>query len=139
MFLPGEAFLYAAVEFDPTLVEECLRSRVIVATPTTLIALLKTIEFGWRQETITHNAEEVQKLGRELYERVAVMGEHFAKLGSSIESTVSAYNKTLSSIESRVLSSARKMSELGAGSDKAIAELEAVEQRPRELPAALQS
>jgi len=139
MFLPGEAFLYAAVEFDPTLVEECLRSRVIVATPTTLIALLKTIEFGWRQETITHNAEEVQKLGRELYERIVVMGDHFAKLGGALENSVSAYNKAMASIETRVLVSARKMSELGAGSDKAIAELDAVEQRPRELPASLQS
>jgi len=139
MFLPGEAFLYAAVEFDPSLVEDCLRSRVIVATPTTLMALLKTIEYGWRQETITHNAEEVQKLGRELYERIAVMGEHFAKLGGNLESAVSAYNKTLNSIETRVLVTARKMSELGAGSDKAISDLESIETRPRELPASLQS
>ncbi len=138
MFLPGEAFLYAAVEVDPTLVEDSLRSRVIIATPTTLIALLKTIEFGWRQEAITQNAEEVQKLGRELYERIAVMGEHFAKLGAGLESAVSMYNKTLTTIETRVLVSARKINELGAGSDKKTPELEPIEQRPRELPASLQ-
>ncbi len=139
MFLPGEAFLYAAVEVDPTLVEDSLRSRVIVATPTTLIALLKTIEFGWRQEAITQNAEEVQKLGRELYERIATMGEHFAKLGANLESAVSMYNKTLTTIETRVLVSARKINELGAGSDKKTPDLEPIEQRPRELPASLQS
>lgn len=139
MFLPGEAFLYAAVENDSSLVEDCLRNRVIVATPTTLIALLKTIEFGWRQEAITQNAEEVQKLGRELYERIAIMGDHFAKLGTGLESAVSAYNKTLTSIETRVLVSARKINELGAGSDKKTPELEPIEQRPRELPASLQS
>ncbi len=139
MFLPGEAFLYAAVENDPTIVEEFLRSRVIIATPTTLIALLKTIEFGWRQEAITQNAEAVQKLGRELYDRIAVMGDHFAKLGGNLEAAVASYNRTLVSIESRVLVSARKMSELGAGSDKTIAEIESVDDRPRELPASLQS
>lgn len=139
MFLPGEAFLYAAVEQDGTLIEDCLKNRVIVSTPTTLIALLRTIEHGWRQEAITENAEQIQTLGRELYERIAVLGEHFAKLGTNIESTVTSYNKMLGSIETRVLSTARKMSELGAGSDKEIAELQEVDTRPRALPTSLQS
>lgn len=138
MFLPGEAFLYAAVEQDPSLLEDCLKHKVIVSTPTTLIALLKTIAFGWQQEEVAQNAEEIQKLGKELFDRIAVLGEHFASLGGSIEKTVAAYNKAVGTLESRVLVTARKMSELGARSDKQVPLLEQVDTRPRELPAALQ-
>lgn len=138
MFLPGEAFLYAAVEQDQALLEDCLKNKVIISTPTTLIALLKTIAFGWQQEDIAHNAEEIQKLGKELFDRIAVLGEHFAKLGGAIESTVGAYNKAVGTLETRVLVTARKMSELGARSDKEVPLLEQVDTRPRELPAALQ-
>src|SRR4029078_287322 len=77
MFLPGEAFLYAAVEHDGTLIEDCLKNRVIVATPTTLMALWKAIEFGWRQEEITQNADEIRKLGKDLYDRLVTMTGHF--------------------------------------------------------------
>lgn len=139
MFLPGEAYLYAAVEQDQSLLEDCLNSRVIVSTPTTLMALLKTIAFGWRQEEVTENAEAIQKLGKDLFDRIATLGDHFVKLGGAIENTVSAYNKAVGTVETRVLVTARKMSELGARSDKEVPELEAVATRPRELPASLQA
>jgi DNA recombination protein RmuC len=133
MFLPGEAFLYAAVEHDPTLIEDCLKNRVIVATPTTLIALLKAIEFGWRQEEVTQNAEEIRKHGKDLYDRIVTLMGHFNRLGSTLDSAVTAYNATVGSLESRFLVTARRIAELGARSDKEIPDAEHVDTRPREL------
>src|SRR5688500_5002324 len=138
MFLPGEAFLYAAVEHDGTLIEDCLKNRVIVATPTTLIALLKAIEFGWRQEEVTQNAEEIRKHGKDLYERIAVLAGHFARLGANIDNVVTTYNAAIGSLESRVLVTARKISELGARTDKELPEPQLVDARPRELSASAQ-
>jgi DNA recombination protein RmuC len=135
MFLPGEAFLYAAVEQDGSIIEDGLKNRVIVSTPTTLIALLKAIEFGWRQEVITENAEQIRKLGRDLYDRIATVAAHFEKLGKAIDGTVGAYNQAVGSLESRVLVTARKISELGANSGKDMPELDAVDSRPRDLMA----
>jgi DNA recombination protein RmuC len=135
MFLPGEAFLYAAVEHDPALVEDCIRNHVLIATPTTLIALLKTIEFGWRQETITENAEQIRSLGVELYERIAIVLGHIAKLGSNLNTAVASYNSALGSIESRVSPTLRKMSELGAHAGKELPQPELIERAVRELPA----
>jgi DNA recombination protein RmuC len=132
MFLPGEAFLYAAVEQDGGIIEETLKSRVIIATPTTLMALLRTIEFGWREEAVTQNAEEIRKYGKELYERIAILAAHFAKLGGNLDSAVAAYNSTLASLESRVLVTARKISDLGARSDKELPEPQPVDTRSRE-------
>ena len=137
MFLPGEAFLYAAVEQDGSLIEDCLKNRVIVATPTTLIALLKAIEFGWRQEEITTNAEEIRKHGKDLYDRIVTLATHFSKLGACLDTAVGAYNSALGSLETRVLVTARKISELGARSDKELPEIEPVDKQPRELSAAL--
>ncbi len=139
MFLPGEAFLYAAIEQDGSIIEDTLKSRVIIATPTTLMALLRAIEFGWRQEEVTHNAEEIRKHGKDLYDRIAVVAGHFAKLGSNLESAVGAYNTTLASLETRVLVTARKISELGARSDKELPEPEVVDVRAREVSSALQT
>ena len=133
MFLPGEAFLYAAVEHDPSLIEDCLKNRVIVATPTTLIALLKAIEFGWRQEEVTQNAEEIRKHGKDLYDRIVTLMGHFNRLGSTLDSAVTAYNATVGSMESRFLVTARKIAELGARSDKELPDAEHVDTRPREL------
>jgi DNA recombination protein RmuC len=133
MFIPGEAFLYAAVEHDQSLLEECLESKVILATPTTLLALLRAIEFGWRQEAISENAEEIRTLGKELYDRIVTMAGHFQKLGGSIDMVVRSYNQAIGSVESRVMVTARKMGELGARSDKELPELSPVDKQPREL------
>jgi DNA recombination protein RmuC len=139
MFLPGEAFLYAAVEQDGSLVEDCLRSSVIVATPTTLMALLKAIEFGWRQEDISQNVEEIRKHGKELYDRVAIFAGHFQRLGASIGTVVETYNESVASLEARLLVSARKIGELGARSDKEIADATQVDLWPRELTSATEA
>ncbi|WP_428937636.1 DNA recombination protein RmuC [Fontivita pretiosa] len=137
MFLPGEAFLYAAVEQDGTLIEDCLKNRVIVATPTTLIALLKAIEFGWRQEQIAENAEEIRKHGKDLYDRIAVLATHFSRLGASLEQSVKCYNELLGSLESRVMVTARKIGELGARSDRELPDLSPIDRQPREPSATL--
>jgi DNA recombination protein RmuC len=139
MFLPGEAFLYAAVEQDGAIIEDTLKSRVIIATPTTLMALLRAIEFGWRQEEVSQNAEEIRRHGKDLYDRIAILAGHFAKLGASLEAAVAAYNTTMGSLESRVVVTARKIAELGSRSDKEIAELEPIDTRPRELSALLKA
>jgi DNA recombination protein RmuC len=135
MFLPGEAFLYAAVENDSSLVEDCIRNHVLIATPTTLIALLKTIEFGWKQEAITENAEQIKLLGTELYERIGSVLGHIAKLGSSLGSAVANYNQTLGSLESRVIPTTRKMAELGVHTGKDLPHPEPIERLPRDIPA----
>ncbi|MGD0390428.1 MAG: DNA recombination protein RmuC [Tepidisphaeraceae bacterium] len=135
MFLPGEAFLYAAVEQDSSLVEDCIRNHVLLATPTTLIALLKTIEFGWRQEAISENAEQIRSLGVELYERIGTILGHVAKLGANLNSAVASYNQTIGSLESRVLPTTRKMAELGAHTGKELPQPELIERQPREIPA----
>lgn len=139
MFLPGEAFLYAAIEQDGALIEDTLKNRVIVATPTTLMALLRAIEFGWRQEEVTQNAEEIRRHGKDLYDRIALLAGHFAKLGGNLESAVVSYNSALGSLETRVLVTARKIAELGARSDKELPEPSQLDSHPRELSAALQS
>jgi DNA recombination protein RmuC len=137
MFLPGEAFLYAAVEMDPGLIEDGFKNRVVVATPTTLIALLKTIEFGWRQEALAENADQIRALGVELYDRVATLAGHIEKMGSNLSTAVTSYNAMIGSLESRVLVSARKMGELGAKTGKEIKELPMVEERTKELSSEL--
>jgi len=133
MFLPGEAFLYAAVENDSSLVEDCIRNNVLIATPTTLIALLKTIEFGWRQEEISENAEQIKSLGIELYERIGSVLAHISRLGASLGTAVSTYNTMLGSLETRVISTTRKMGELGARTDKELPLMEPIEKTPREV------
>jgi DNA recombination protein RmuC len=133
MFLPGESFYSAAVEADANLYEDCLKNHVIVATPTTLLALLKTVAHVWKQHDMTENAEKIRELGTELYDRLATMAAHFQKLGNTVGSLVDHYNTAIGSMESRVMVSARKMGELGTKSEKELSVLETVEQRVREI------
>jgi DNA recombination protein RmuC len=134
MFMPGETFFSAALEHDPTLIEQGVEQRVILATPTTLIALLKAVAYGWRQEKIAENAQAISNVGRELYKRIADMTEHFENVGSSLVAAVRSYNKTLGTLESRVLVSARRFHELETtGTEGEIPSLAPVEATPREI------
>lgn len=136
LFLPGESFYAAALEEDPALLEAGVENRIIVATPTTLIALLKAVAYGWRQEAAAENAEAVAALGRDLYKRMSDLGGHFARLGRQLELTVEAYNRAVGSLESRVLPQARRFEALSAApGDAQLAELIPVEAHPRPLVA----
>lgn len=131
LFLPGETFFSAALAQDPTLIEAGVDQKVLLATPTTLIALLRSVAYGWRQEQLTENAEAISLLGREIYDRLATLNQHFIQMGKSLEKAVDSYNKGMASLDSRVMVSARKFKELGSGSSKDIASLEQIDKLPR--------
>jgi DNA recombination protein RmuC len=135
LFLPGESFFSAALEQDPQLIDDGMQKKVVLATPTTLIALLRSAAYLWQQEKITQNAKQISDLGRELYDRLKTFLGHFQTVGTSIERAVESYNKAVGSMESRVLSSARKFKELGAATGGDIPELEPVDETPRALAA----
>ncbi|TNF93661.1 MAG: DNA recombination protein RmuC [Gammaproteobacteria bacterium] len=131
LFIPGEQFLTAALEQDGKLLEDALANRVVLATPTTIIALLRAVAFGWRQLEVAENAEKIQQLGEDLYTRVATFVEHLSKLGKNLSSTVDNYNKAIGSLERNVLPGARKFQEFGLQSKKTIDEPKSLEQTPR--------
>ncbi len=134
LFLPGESFFSAALQQDPELIEYASERKVILATPTTLLALLKAVYYGWRQEALADNARQVGELGAQLYERLAKLGEHWAGVGKNLGQAVKAYNEATGSLESRVMVSARKFEELRVAPEgKKLAELNPVEQAPRAL------
>jgi len=135
LFIPGETFFSAALEHDPTLIEEGVNQQVILATPTTLIALLRAVAYGWNQETVAESAREVSELGRQLYNRLATLTEHFSKVGRGLESAVRAYNDGVGSFERSVLPGARKLKDHGVSPSSELAELKEIELATRSINA----
>ena len=133
MFLPGEIFFSSALEHDPSLIEMGVKQNVIVASPTTLIALLKAVAYGWQQEKVAESAQQVSEQGRKLYKSLCTFVDHLSRVGKGLGTAVEGYNKAVGSLESRALPQARKFKELGVGMVDDIPELPLVEKTPREL------
>ncbi len=136
LFLPSETFYSAALEHDPSLIEVGVDQGVIIATPTTLIALLRAVSYGWKQESLSRHAQQVSDLGHDLYKRITDMAGHWSKMGRSLASSVEAYNKAVGTLEARVLITARKFKDLGAASTLSEEDpIEVIERIPRILQA----
>jgi len=135
LFIPGDQFLSAALDQDHALLEDALAQKVILATPTSLVALLRAIAYGWRQETLNKNAEQIRQIGEDLYRRLNTLTEHMAKLGRQLDSSVAQYNRLVGSFDAKVIPGARKFSELGVPANADIESPEPVEKQAR-TPAA---
>jgi DNA recombination protein RmuC len=136
LFLPGEVFYSAALQQDPELIEAGVNDRVLITSPTSLIALLRAVAYGWRQEQLAENARHISELGQELYKRLSTLAEHFATVGKALEKAVKSYNSAVVSLETRVLPGARKFKELGAASlSESIEAVKPLEADPRSIQA----
>jgi DNA recombination protein RmuC len=135
MFVPGEMLLSVAMQRDPTLLEFSLGRNVMLASPLTLMALLRAVAYGWQQEKIAQNAQEISDLGRQLYDRIRVMAEHFEEVARGLTRSVDAYNKAVGSLESRVLVTARRLKEKGIPAPEELPELEVIDHTAREIGA----
>jgi DNA recombination protein RmuC len=133
MFVPGESFLAAAADVDRSLIEDGMSQRVAVASPTSLFGLLRAVAYGWRQERIAENAQEISNLGRDLYERMAVLARYLAEMGDGLEKATHSYNSAVGSLEARLLPAARRFKDLGAASGEDIPPLKPVEVAPRAI------
>lgn len=133
LFLPGDQFLSGALQSDPTLIDRAISKKVLLATPATLIALLKAAAYGWRQEDVSRNAQVIADLGRQLYDRAATFADHLDKVGRGLETANKAYNSAVGSFETQLLPGARKFSELGAQGTKSLGEPGPVETAPRDV------
>jgi DNA recombination protein RmuC len=132
LFVPGESFFSAALEQDRTLIEDAIDKRVVLASPTTLIALLRAIAYGWKQQLVAENAERIKDLGKELYDRVVKFAEHLSEIAKGLERASKAYNNAVASFDSRLIPSARKFREMGVGSAD-VPQIEPIETFPRPL------
>jgi DNA recombination protein RmuC len=126
LFLPGDQFLAAALQENPALIDEALRQNVMLATPWSLVALLKAVAYGWKQSVLADNALEIRRLGEDLYKRLAVFGDHLGKLGKSLGSSVDCFNKAVGSLEQQILPAARRFPELGLRVNRELEPLEPV-------------
>lgn len=133
LFIPGDQFLSAALDQDNALLEDAMQQKVILATPTSFVALLRAVAYGWRQESLAENAEHIRQVGEELYGRLGTFVEHLGKMGKSLNSSVQHYNKAVASFDSRVLPGARKFSEMGISAKKTIGEIEQIESTTRDV------
>ena len=133
LFIPGDQFLSAALDQEPTILENALARQVILATPTSLVALLRAVGYGWRQEQLAENAEHIKTVGEELYGRLQTFTDHLQKLGKSLDSGMKHYNNAVGSFDSRVLPSARKFNEMGISSDKKINQPNQIETAVRQI------
>jgi DNA recombination protein RmuC len=133
LFLPGEPFFSAAAEYDPALIDDAIQNRVLISTPVTLVALLKAVAYGWRQEDIAKNAREISDMGKQVYERVAVFWGHLDSLRAALANAVDAFNRAAGSLESRLLPSVRRFKDLGVTVADEITELEQIDRSPRSI------